>query len=355
MEFKIDEDIRSLNLELKEAAYNEMKAMYQEEGRIHPEIVIWKGQDIIVDGHHRYRIAEELGLECPYEEREFEDKTAAMIYALRVQGAGRRDNSELELAYSIGKQYLLMKRSEGRPKGKLGQNDQVYDDQVKSTAEIIANRLGIGEKTVRRHAEFAEAIDLIKAKAPGDLWKAILRGDLDIKRDDLTKLAKFMAKDDLFYLPPLTEEEIKAIRDQITSSELEHLNSGAPNVPPVLQNSVNMKMVASNAEDVYCPFCNDDDCHLTLIWSKCSHSIAEAIIQAKENLDNFSLEASQRVKAREDAEKEKQQKRLQSVATITSNLLEEAYGKAQWWDKTTIPDILKQIENLKVKKREDYR
>jgi predicted ArsR family transcriptional regulator len=53
-----------------------------------------------------------------------------------------------------------MRQPEGRPKGKLAQNEQVCDEQVTSTAEIIAARLGLSQATVRRHAEFAETIDL---------------------------------------------------------------------------------------------------------------------------------------------------------------------------------------------------
>ena len=56
MEFKIDEEIRTLNVELQPAEYNEMKSMAQEAKRITPPIIIWKGQDVIVDGHHRYQI-----------------------------------------------------------------------------------------------------------------------------------------------------------------------------------------------------------------------------------------------------------------------------------------------------------
>jgi len=359
MQIKIDEEIKNLNLELNESAYNEMKAMYQEEGRIHPEIVIWKGQGIIVDGHHRYQIAQELGLECPYEEREFDSKNTAMIYALRVQGAGRRSDSDLEVAYHIGKQYLLMKLPEGRQpgQGQLGHGQLGQNVQVKPTAGRIATRLGIDEKTVRRHAEFAAAIDLIKTKVSNDLWKEILRGDLEIKRDDLLQLVKFLKKEDLFYLPPPTEEEIKELRQNIADIEQEHLQSGEPNTPLEMSNSLSMKYLEHDAtEVVFCPFCGQgSECHLILTWSNCNHSIAEAVVKAKENLEHFSAEANARTNARLAAEKEKTQKKLISVDIITSNILQEAYEKREWWDKSTISNVINQIEKLKFKKREEYR
>ena len=324
MEFKIDEEIRTLNIELRPEEYNEMKAMAQETGEITPPIIIWKGKNIIVDGHHRYQISQELGLECPYKEVEFENKNAAMIYALRIQGSGRKGDTGSEKAYRIGKQYILMKLPEGRQlgHGQLGQNGQ-----VRSTAEIIAARLGLGEKTVRRHAEFAGAIDIIKSKVENDLWKAILREELAIKKEDISKLAKFLMKDDLFYLPPPTEAELKERQKKLEDEEREHSRSGEPNIPPVMTNLLKMQALASDAEEaVYCPFCGEKGgCHLKLTWISCNHSIDEAVVKANENLEQFSQEAKARVDAREAEEKERNLKKLISVEVMTSVMLEEEH------------------------------
>ena len=290
---------------------------------------------------------------------EFEDKNAAMIYALRIQGAGRKGDTELEKAYRIGKQYILMRQSHGgqTPGSAHGGSAQ---NEHSNTSEIIASRLGIGQATVRRHADFAEAIDLIKSKVDGGqgtLWKAILREDLVVKREDLSKLAKLLKKNDLYYLPPDTEDELKEQLKKMEEEEKAHAKSGEPNVPPVMTNLLNMKVLASDVVDaVFCPFCGKKGGDkLKVTWLKCGLSIEESVVKANENLEQFSAEAKARVDAREAAEKARKLKKLISVDVIASNMLKEAYVKEVYWDKDTIPGILYQIDNLNVKPRGDFK
>lgn len=57
--------------------------------------------------------------------------------------------------YLVGVRYELEKKENGqRGPEKLGQNDQAF-----GTAEKIAKQTGVSEKTVRRNAQFAQAVD----------------------------------------------------------------------------------------------------------------------------------------------------------------------------------------------------
>ncbi|MGQ9712872.1 MAG: ParB N-terminal domain-containing protein [Desulfotomaculales bacterium] len=57
---------------LKPEEYRALRASIEREGVRQP-IVVWpqNGRLVLVDGHNRWRIARELGLECPVAEREF--------------------------------------------------------------------------------------------------------------------------------------------------------------------------------------------------------------------------------------------------------------------------------------------
>jgi ParB-like chromosome segregation protein Spo0J len=52
-------------------------------------LIVWKGHDIIVDGHHRYTICEELGIEPVISERTFESIEDAILYAIDHQKSRR--------------------------------------------------------------------------------------------------------------------------------------------------------------------------------------------------------------------------------------------------------------------------
>ncbi|MGQ9712871.1 MAG: DNA-methyltransferase [Desulfotomaculales bacterium] len=60
------------------------------------------------------------------------------------------------------------------------------NDHREKTAEVIAAEFGVGEKTVRRAAEFAKAVDIVQEKAPGVAEKILL----DQVPDALTELPK---------------------------------------------------------------------------------------------------------------------------------------------------------------------
>ena len=52
-------------------------------------LIVWKGHNIIVDGHHRYTICKELGIEPVISERTFESIEDAILYAIDHQKSRR--------------------------------------------------------------------------------------------------------------------------------------------------------------------------------------------------------------------------------------------------------------------------
>jgi ParB-like chromosome segregation protein Spo0J len=58
---------------------------------------MWKGRDIIVDGHNRYKICQELKKEPTIVEIYFKSTNAAILYALEHQE--NRRNQQLAAEY----------------------------------------------------------------------------------------------------------------------------------------------------------------------------------------------------------------------------------------------------------------
>lgn len=174
-----------------------------EEGCQHA-IVVWKcgKQVIIVDGHNRYAIC--IKHRIPYKLRflKVESRQEAWGWAARNQ-LGRRNSTEEQKAYLRGKLYRQSKLREGRPPedGKRGQI--VHVSEPERTAEKIAAETGVDERTVRRDAEFSEAVDDLAGKSQ-DLKDAALRGEIpksavsvlaDAPKSTLKKLEKLEGKE----------------------------------------------------------------------------------------------------------------------------------------------------------------
>lgn len=97
-EYKPFTQIQDKLIPLSEESYNELKKSFLDNGFLRRKglIEVWKGHDIIVDGHHRYAICKELGIEPEIEEVPFDSADEAELYALKNQ-RNRRNLTESQL------------------------------------------------------------------------------------------------------------------------------------------------------------------------------------------------------------------------------------------------------------------
>jgi len=169
---------------LKPEEYRALRASIEKEGVRQP-IVVWPqdGKLVLVDGHHRYRIAQDLGLRFDVVEREFGNLEEVLDWIDRNQIA-RRNLTDAQFAVVIGRIYEREKKAHGGDR-----KSSAHFEHLK-TAEKIAAEFGVGQATVRRAAEFAKAVDTIQQKTPEVAEKILL----DQVPDALTELPK-LARD----------------------------------------------------------------------------------------------------------------------------------------------------------------
>lgn len=173
---------------LRPEEYRLLRASIEREG-IREPLVVWPrdGQLILVDGHNRYRIARELGLECPVVERQFGSLEEVLDWVDQNQIA-RRNLTDAQFTVVIGRIYEREKKAAtGFTDRDLSGGQNVHREK---TAEKIASEFGVNEKTVRRAAEFAKAVDVLQEKVPEVAEKVLF----DHVPDALTELPK-LAKD----------------------------------------------------------------------------------------------------------------------------------------------------------------
>ncbi len=154
---KIDEEFKDLLPPLSADAMKELRASIEAEG-IRDPLIVWAGEDVLVDGHNRYHIAKEKNIIPAVVEREFKDRAHVIRWILQNQ-LGRRNLTPDERTYFIGRLYNEVKQSDKTPM-----------EGGKTTAQVIAEQHGVSERTVRRAGDIAKGIDRI-AQVKGAIAK----------------------------------------------------------------------------------------------------------------------------------------------------------------------------------------
>ena len=170
MDLRIDKEFAEKIPPLTEEEFNQLKANILAEGRIINPLITWNG--VIVDGHNRYRIAQDHP-EISYEtyEKEFSDRYEVIAWICKNQ-LGRRNLTPAQRKYLIGKQYEAEKARITNASG-INQYSEVVGGQnvhkppQEKTGERIAREIGMNERYVRRAEEFARGIDVAEMIAPG--------------------------------------------------------------------------------------------------------------------------------------------------------------------------------------------
>ncbi|MBR1684849.1 MAG: hypothetical protein IJ708_06885 [Clostridia bacterium] len=122
-------------------------------------LIVWKGT--IVDGHNRYEICHKHSIPFSIEERDFEDKDAAMLWMLERQLGRRNLNSFQRGELALRAKEHLAKAAKERmlagvaPGPNLAQGSRV--------SEQLAKMAGVGRETMKKVEKIdSEADDVIK-------------------------------------------------------------------------------------------------------------------------------------------------------------------------------------------------
>ena len=150
---KVDPEFQAQIPPLTEDEFEQLRENILADGQVYEPIIAWNGT--IFDGHHRWSIIQENWdvLKGRYSiiDMDFPDRWAAFDWMYRKQ-LGRRNLSEEQRAYMIGRMYDARKHSAGGQVGNSNaQKRRGHDDHTDlpserpmRTEEQIAAELGIG-------------------------------------------------------------------------------------------------------------------------------------------------------------------------------------------------------------------
>ena len=178
-ELIIDNEFKSYVRPLTDEEYEKLKESILAEG-IRDPLVVWK--NVLLDGHHRFKLAQEHGLEYKTVEVDLPDIWAAKDWIIKNQ-LGRRNLTEQEASYYRGKLYESRKLRQGGDRKSKAQNVLLIN-----TAEEIGKEYGVSHMTVKRDAEFSKAVDKVANEIGEKAKEAILSGQASITKKDVEKL-----------------------------------------------------------------------------------------------------------------------------------------------------------------------
>ncbi len=204
------DELRDLIPPLQTEERQQLRDNIAEQG-IREPILLWKEGEkhIIIDGHNRYSIAQELSLtDFPVKVVEgLKDLTEVKDWMILNQ-LGRRNLTPMQASFLRGQLYNATKkdrtqnlnRGEATPKDQIdtsenqakGSAENSTKDQIdtsgKTTSKRIADDLGVGEATIKRDGKFAQGLEKIGLVSP-EVKKQILSGEAKVRKADIEELA----------------------------------------------------------------------------------------------------------------------------------------------------------------------
>lgn len=215
----IDEEFESVIPPLSDDEFKLLEESILQEGEVYHPLVVWN--NIIVDGHHRYKILKEHP-EIKYRiaEREFENRYEAISWICLNQ-LGRRNLNDSQKKMLIGRRYKAEKQAHGSADRftEVGTNDSIppsckscnLDKKKKLTAEKIANENGISWRSVITAEDYVDGADAAEEVLPG-VMKDITSGKIKPKQSDVVAIAKAPVEErkemaEKLYREPTPEEK----------------------------------------------------------------------------------------------------------------------------------------------------
>lgn len=194
----IDKEFEALIPALSQDEFRQLRENIRREGCRDP-LAVWKDHDILLDGHHRYRICTQAGIEFKTVNIELADREAAKDWIDRNQ-LGRRNLTPDQMSLLRGRRYNRVKKSKGAPVGNNNRAIQKGQNElIESTADRIAKDHGVSPATIKRDGKYAEAVESL------GLEKPVAQGTIEAPKKTIVEAAETIS-----HLEPAEQNEIIA-------------------------------------------------------------------------------------------------------------------------------------------------
>ena len=168
----IDPEFQSLIPSLSSEEFHQLTENCKRDG-ILDSLKVWNG--ILIDGHNRYRIAEELDLNYQIEEMEFPNREAAIRWIILNQ-FGRRNLSAYDRSVlALKLKPVIAEKAKEKQSEAGGAVRQKSDKAVVDTKKELAKVAGVSHDTIHK-------VETIEKNAPESVKEAVRSGDVSINQ-----------------------------------------------------------------------------------------------------------------------------------------------------------------------------
>lgn len=197
---KIDPEFQGKIPPLTSEELDQLEKNIVSDGKVINPIIVWN--ELIIDGHNRYAILQKHP-DIPYtvHEKEFADRYEAIIWICKNQ-LGRRNLTQEQKRYLVGKQYEAEKSAHGEIRkeshDKNGRFHRSYQNdnsgEILKTCNRIAVENNMSGISVIRAEAFAKGIDAAEEAVPGTRRK-VLSGEVKPTAAEIASVARAPPED----------------------------------------------------------------------------------------------------------------------------------------------------------------
>jgi ParB-like chromosome segregation protein Spo0J len=201
--YSINQEYANLVTPLSAEEYESLKESMKRNGQLIS--IIRNSQGVILDGHHRYKICKELGIEPKLETKDFPDKLHAQMFVIESNLRRRHLNDFQRIKLALKSKLILQEIAQQNQKaGRKIDTSVKHLTQVGRVNEQIAKLAGVSHETVRKVHEIErdQQLELGQRLLTPALIGALESGDITInsayetlkeskqERDGLTRRIK---------------------------------------------------------------------------------------------------------------------------------------------------------------------
>jgi hypothetical protein len=176
-ETKVNQEYASLVPQLTAEEYKSLKQSIKENGLYVPLIVNQDG--IVLDGHHRYKACQELGIELKTIIKEFKEKLDEQLFVIDCNLKRRQLNNFQRTELALKSKSILTEIAKRNMSlgGKGSKDLEALSLSLgeKGVAEEIGNIAGVSHETVRK-------VDKLLDSAPEDVIEQLRTGEMSISQ-----------------------------------------------------------------------------------------------------------------------------------------------------------------------------
>ena len=191
-DIKVSLDFENLIPKQTAEQFKQLEENMVSEGRARNPLVVWRGHDTLVDGHHRLKILKaHPELRWSVVEQDFADEDEVKEWIIK-NALGTRNLTELQFTELIGRLQNMRKKRKGNTTSTRTQSGTYQKSQNATngdTAEQVAKEIGVNRSTVFHAANFVDGLDAAEAVVPG-FKDAVLTGEVKAQKQEVAAMRK---------------------------------------------------------------------------------------------------------------------------------------------------------------------